>query len=206
MTIYQLQKNKGFVILFAVLVSSLILLISAGIFNIVKKEVVLSSAARESQRAFYTADSALECALYADLIGAISTPNGPGTPFSVNIAQTDENPQSFDCGGSTINSMQLSESGGTQQVGSPGNPGYSPGYEYAYVMRYYNDYDPGGCAYVLVEKNEKGTDLSSVETRITAVGFNTCVNDSGLTSGVQNIPDFNDPTLLERRLSITYNQ
>lgn len=194
MNIQNTQKNNGFVILFAVLISALILLISAGIFNVVKKEVVLSSAARESQRAFYAADSALECALYADLIG-IGSPS-PATPFSVTTPAD----STFDCGGDTVSSTYLSASNGTPTSGT------SPGYDYPFVMRYYNSYNPGGCAYVLIEKNEKTTDLTLVETRITAVGFNTCVNTSGGVTGTQNIPDFNDPTLLERRLNILYAQ
>jgi len=188
------QKNNGFVILFSILISALILLISAGIFRVVQKEVVLSSYARESQRAFYSADSALECVLYADLIGVIATPTGPGTPFSVESPTN----HSFECGGDTVASEYLSESGGTAT--SP----TSPGYDFPYVLRYYNSFDPGGCAYVLIEKNEKGTDTTLIETRVTAVGFNSCVNSSGAITGMTNIPDFDDPTLLERRLSITY--
>lgn len=183
-----LQKNKGFVILFAVLISALILLISAGIFRVVQKEIVLSSSARESQRAFYAADAALECALYADLIGAIETETGPGTPFT--ITPVGNEPHSFECGGATVRSEYLEDS--------------TADYDFPYVFRYYNSFADGGCSYVLVEKNERGTDTLLIETRITAVGFNSCVNSSGLVSGAINIPDFNDPTLLERRLSIEY--
>ena len=184
------KKNRGFVILFSVLISALILLISSGIFNVVQKEVVLSSYARESQRAFYAADSVLECALYADIIG-IGSPN-PVTPFSTT-SLADAN---FDCGGDTISSTYLATSGGTQD------------YDYPFVFRYYNSYnvDDNSCAYALIEKNTKTTDLTVIETRITAVGFNTCTDSSGGYTGDTNIPDFNDPTLLERRLSIIYNQ
>lgn len=187
------NNKKGFVILFAILISALILLISSGIFNVVQKEVILSSYARESQRAFYAADSALECALYADIQGAIDTATGPGTPFTVT--PVGDNVRSFECGGATVTSYHLEGAGGT-----------SAGYEIPYVMRYYNSFGQGGCSYVLIEKNELGSDLTVVETRITAVGFNVCVDSSGGLSGDINVPDFNDPTLLERRLSITYAQ
>ncbi|MCA9352049.1 hypothetical protein KC866_01535 [Patescibacteria group bacterium] len=183
------KNNRGFAILFSVLISAIILLISSGIFNVVQKEVILSSYARESQRAFYAVDSALECALYADIVG-VNSP--PATPFSV-VAPADA---TFDCGGDTITSSYLSSSGGTQD------------YEYPFVFRYYNTYNTAdhSCAYVLVEKNERSTDLTVVETRMTAVGFNTCVDSAGVYSGDVNIPDFNDPTLLERRLTTTYSQ
>jgi hypothetical protein len=196
------KKNRGFVILFSMLISSLILLISAGIFNVVQKEVVLSSSARESQRAFYAADSALECALYADLIGIRL--DGPGstkrTPFPVvpNISgESHFGIPEYTCGGEEISSYYLAQSGGTQL------------YDVPYVFRYQNSYNDAdeSCAYVLIEKEIRDSvaqptgplfdDPLRTETRITAVGFNVCNG---------NIPDFDDPTLLERRLSLTYNQ
>lgn len=191
------QKNNGFVILFAILVSSIILLISMGMFNIIQKELVLSSYARESQRAFYAADSALECALYADIYG-IGEVN-PSTPFSVTPQGSEQH--TFNCGGASVTSFFLEDSGGT-----PGTSDGNPGYDFPYVFRYFNNYNSEdiSCAYVLVEKNRKGTDLSQIEVRITAIGFNVCVQ--GNIDGNIDTPDFDDPTLLERRLSIVYTQ
>ncbi len=60
-------QQKGFVILFAVLISAVILLIGAGVFSISVKEAILSSSARESQYAINAADAGLECILYDDL-------------------------------------------------------------------------------------------------------------------------------------------
>lgn len=64
---YKFQANKGFTILYATLISSLLLAIGLGIFNISIKELILSSAGRESQVAFYAADAGIECALYWDI-------------------------------------------------------------------------------------------------------------------------------------------
>jgi len=61
------SKKQAFVILIAVLVSTLVISIGAFIASIAVKELKLSSSGRESQNAFYAADSALECALYHDL-------------------------------------------------------------------------------------------------------------------------------------------
>lgn len=63
----QSTHNQGFVILFAVLISSIILLIGVGMFRISIKETILSSTARESTAAFFIADAGIECALYADV-------------------------------------------------------------------------------------------------------------------------------------------
>ncbi len=61
-----LQKNKGYTLLFAVLVSALTLSVGISILNISKKEFLLASSARESTTAFYAADSGIECAVYYD--------------------------------------------------------------------------------------------------------------------------------------------
>ena len=58
------QLKRGVVILFAVLLVSLVLTVSLGIFNITYRQLVLSSLARESEVAFAVADSARNCALY----------------------------------------------------------------------------------------------------------------------------------------------
>ena len=48
------------------ILGSLLLVVGLSIFNITIKEVILSSAARESQFAFYAADTGIECALNWD--------------------------------------------------------------------------------------------------------------------------------------------
>lgn len=63
MMIQKTKQNKGFVILFAILISALVLTIGVGIFRITLKETILSSAARESMIAFFASDGGLECAL-----------------------------------------------------------------------------------------------------------------------------------------------
>ncbi len=180
--------SQGFVILFAMLISSIILLISSGIFNIVKKQVVLSSYARESQKAFYAADAALDCALFNDISPLIAS-----SSFSV-ITPADTQ---IECGGGTISVDYLDSTGGT-------NNGE---FDFPFVFRYYglqnlanNDYVGSGCAYVLVEK--EGISGSSFNTRITASGFNTCMSTT--PAGHLDTPDFDNPKLLERRISIRY--
>jgi hypothetical protein len=76
------NNKKGFTILFASLFAGLLLAIGVGIFNIIFKELILASSAKESQFAFYAADSGIECALYWDLrekVFATST-NSTATP------------------------------------------------------------------------------------------------------------------------------
>jgi hypothetical protein len=61
------KNQKGVVVLFAVLVAVLLVSIAATIISIAIRQTVLSSTGRESQYAFYAANTALECALYWDL-------------------------------------------------------------------------------------------------------------------------------------------
>ena len=60
------KHNRGFTLIFSVLISSILVALGSAIFDLVSKEIILSSAGRESQFAFYAADTGIECALYWD--------------------------------------------------------------------------------------------------------------------------------------------
>lgn len=55
------QKNNGFAVLFAVVGAALVLSIGLTIATITTKQVQLSAISRDSQFAFYAADSAVDC-------------------------------------------------------------------------------------------------------------------------------------------------
>ena len=60
-------NQRGFTLLMAAIVSSIVLSVGAATFGIALKQVTLSSIGRNSQFAFYAADSGAECALYWDI-------------------------------------------------------------------------------------------------------------------------------------------
>ncbi|MBI5405772.1 hypothetical protein HY972_01930 [Candidatus Kaiserbacteria bacterium] len=60
------KTQRGFALLVAVIFMSVMLSFGLALGSLGYKQQVLASAAIESQYAFYVADSALECALYAD--------------------------------------------------------------------------------------------------------------------------------------------
>ena len=68
---YKKQKDinlrKGFAVLFAVLLASFLITLGISIFSISLKEIQIATSARDSQIAYYVADSARECALYWDV-------------------------------------------------------------------------------------------------------------------------------------------
>lgn len=62
------NNNEGFALLIAVLVSGVLVSITYVMFSIGLKQLSLSTASKQSQIAFYAADSGLECALYFDFV------------------------------------------------------------------------------------------------------------------------------------------
>lgn len=58
--------RRGFTLLISVVLASVALVVGLALANVAYKQVLLASAAKQSQSAFYNADSALECALYYD--------------------------------------------------------------------------------------------------------------------------------------------
>ena len=62
----QRRAQRGFTLLLAALVASIVLALGTSIFQLAQKELTLSSIGRDSQYAFYAADTGVECALYWD--------------------------------------------------------------------------------------------------------------------------------------------
>lgn len=57
---------RGFTLVIALVLSAVVLAVGMALTDIAVKQLQLSSSAKNSQIAFYNADSALECALYYD--------------------------------------------------------------------------------------------------------------------------------------------
>src|SRR3989338_4712994 len=62
----RVRHQKGYILLLTVLVVSILLAISFGIYALTLKGIILASFLRDSQKAFSAADRAVECALYWD--------------------------------------------------------------------------------------------------------------------------------------------
>lgn len=65
-TILFQTRERGYAMLFTVVVVSIVATIAMGLSGSAYKQVILSSVAKDSQSAFYQSDTATECALYAD--------------------------------------------------------------------------------------------------------------------------------------------
>ena len=97
----KVSSKKGYTLLFAVIVSVLLLSIAAFILSVSRKQAILSSSARDSIYAFYAADSGLECAVEnLATLGDFITGDG----------------ETISCGNNTINVSQ-ENSGGAISAG-----------------------------------------------------------------------------------------
>ncbi len=93
---YRSTPKKGFTLLFGVLITGLLFSMVLTIAGIVVRQLIISGVGRESQIAFYAADSALECVRYYDRRGDFDVPEIPPASLNCNgnsFAQdeTDEN-------------------------------------------------------------------------------------------------------------------
>lgn len=65
--INKIRSKHGFTLFYALILVSLLVALGLAIFNITFKQLVLTSGARNSAKAFYAADTGLECALFWDI-------------------------------------------------------------------------------------------------------------------------------------------
>jgi len=173
-TVEKTEKQSGFAMLFAVLVSSVLLSIGLSIFNLTVKELILSSSGRESQFSFYAADTGAECALYWDFKGSyvFATSSDSG-------ALTQSNP---DCAGQSFDVRSL-------DVNSNGHVSWNSS---SAVTTFYLNIpatETKFCSIVTVSKSDNGGIIS---TTIDSRGYNTpCIVTT-------------DPNRVERALKVTY--
>lgn len=78
----KIPTDSGFTMLIAVVVTSMLLIISFAVVNVAVKQLIVATSNKESQYAFYNADSGIECAVYWDFRGAVSAFDQPVDPIS----------------------------------------------------------------------------------------------------------------------------
>ncbi len=144
--------KRGFTLLLAAIIASIAIALGAAIFDIAQKQIILSSSARESQFAFYAADTGAECALYWDLrcqYFATTTPSSCSDP-------TISFPPTCDTKPLTIST--------TYTLTSPAQYPYSETFQFDY------DGNPNNyCTQVTVSKTSSN---GSVGTSVVSNGYN----------------------------------
>lgn len=161
------NSQKGFTILVAVVTAGILLIIAMTIGGIALKEQVLSIANKESQIAFYAADTALECAMYWDY------------SFEKGAFRNDVDGNAvlalINCNGAgqiSPASLAVDSSGGCSATAS-----------YCYLFKLdgipVGDPSVAGPKTCAVVRIEKETNVQPTKTHIYAYGYNTC--DASLT-------------------------
>ncbi len=140
--------ESGFAMLFTVLVVSVILAIALGISDITFKQTMLSNLAKNSQLAFYQADSGVECGMYYDTtVGEFPS----STADSPDGTTVDKVPTQLTCGANTL-SLVISQS------------------RTNYFVYQENITDSSPCYSITFDKTYTATDKNRVSSR----GFSTC--------------------------------
>ena len=154
---------RGFTILFASLVSSLLLAVGLVIFDITYKQSVFSQVVRDSNFAIYAADTGLECALYWDLRYTGPANFGSGSVFATSSISTP--PQS----GVICNAQDIAAAGVAANTWPQSTSAT------AATTTFTISFAPQPfCAVVAVGKSA-GIG-GAVNTTVLAAGFNTCAS------------------------------
>lgn len=179
-------KKKGYALLFAVLVSALVLAIGVSILNTSRQELVLTAGARNSDYAFYAADSGYECALYYDYQGT----SGNGSTFFSTTTFAYAATQSLACG--TNNSGGVVDSTVTMNTTGSGPGAY---YDFIFNFPLYGN----ACTSVDVNKIYNASGVST--TTISSLGYNIGWNSSSGDCSGEN----NNAEKVDRELITTYS-
>lgn len=186
-----LKNNKGFTLLFAVIVSTLVLAVGGSIINIALKQVILSGVGRDSQYAFYAANTGIECALYWDITGSIEGTGGFPTSTDFEV------PNSAGCAGTSniFDAKPLNEGGAEFDIDPEVVVDNMVGVEFTqstFKLRNFQNIDGIDLEYCADVVVYKATDASGLVsgTRIQSRGYNTC--------------DIQNPRRIERGLEMNY--
>lgn len=76
-----LKNETGFTLFISLIIASVIMIIGVSLHNLVVKELLFSFSGRESEKAFFAADSGIECGLYWDKNGNFNV-----SPYTINCA------------------------------------------------------------------------------------------------------------------------
>jgi Tfp pilus assembly protein PilX len=147
------MKERGFTLFIAIVITATLLVVAMSIVSLAVREAQLSSTAKQSQYAFYAADTGIECAIYWD----VQNPTGYSA-FSTTTGSQ------IDCNRDATNA---SNGQGGNQFTVGGSQSAQTGIGLSIMNKITFLPDPY-CAIVTVTKNIDGS------TQIESKGYNTC--------------------------------
>jgi len=147
--------KKGFALLVAIVVTSILLIVSFVVSNIALKQLVIATTNKDSQKAFYAANSGVECAHYWDLTNPLVSPFATSTGGTITC-----NGQTISTGNQSVPTVPVTPS----LIGGGGDGSPTSIFMIPVVTN-------EACAVVRVTKVYVG---SVIRTTIDSRGYNTC--------------------------------
>ena len=184
---FHLSFNRGYTLLFAMIVASIVLALGVSLLTISRKEFILSSSATQSTNAFYAADSGIGCAEYWDSGNEFATDT---PPLSITCSYADANNQSH---------IVATSTGGVTYPNETSDP--------TYTFTFYTPFSTDGtnnksCAAVTVDKY-----YVSYPGSLTVIWPTTTITSRGYNIGWNSGPgdcSTPSPKKLERAIQVTY--
>lgn len=164
MKIINYKKEDGFTLVLSIFLSTIVLTITLSMMQLLYKQLTLSTADRESQIAFFAADTGMECAYYWDFRADLNGSTTQSIFQSINPLAVPLGTLSPSCGGQNIYTQQ----------GPTGETAFdrtrTTANEDITVFFMTNINNTQACSYVTVKKN-KNTATTSIESH----GQNRCI-------------------------------
>lgn len=183
-----IQKNKGISLIISLFTVTLLLALSFSIGNIILRQFRIINTSVSSQLAFYAADSALECAIYWDIISDDDVINkvDPDTGEDTHIFNLDYP--------DTASKIKCGPGGIPRSFTKISEVDIDTGEQYTNTSFYldYSTIEYPACAFVSVQKKQGRT---YIETR----GYNT-----GLAGDICDLQDAVSRRIVERGLQYTH--
>lgn len=180
--------KKGITLILAILILSAALGVALSIFNVIFVQLQINKGARESYKAFYSADAAKECVLY--YVKKVNTQFGggfwnPEEPCGSDSANGIPSNCHINCGGLTnivVTQGSLQSGAACTALGVPSSVSLTGETlrscrHYSFVLQNSPICTPA-VGVDAVEYNDSSNLPSSVVTIITAEGNNSCTNAS----------------------------
>ncbi len=182
---------RGIALLISVIIVSIVLAVSVGVSNIVSTEISLSNTSRQSQLAFYAADTGVDCAIYWDTIND----GGPGSAFATSSSSQNE----IECAGDNFNVGGWASCTGGLTGDEPTSPCTSTNDKKAGRTIWLMEFQNNSCAIVGVLKRENTSNPPDkyIETFIHADGY-----ASGISGG-PFVCDPSNPRAFQRSIETT---
>lgn len=178
-------QTRGFTLLLAALIASIVLSVGAAISSIANKQVLLSMLGRDSQYAFYMADTGAECALFWDTHFTDRTVFGEPSPMTIDTSYfaTPTLPATLlKCDGQSPSSVEVvQEQAGDRTMSeiTANNPNFSDYYPYTKKFQFQTN---DRCVIVKVRKY---LEEAVVATRIRADGYNIRCDQTSTARAIQ---------------------